>query len=79
MGVFGVGAALPVLALAYASRTAMSKMRGSMMRAGQAGKMLLGVALVAVAAVMLLGLDKPAEAWLVDRSPAWLTELTTRV
>ena len=78
MGVFGVGAALPVLALAYASRSAMSKMRGSMMRAGQAGKTLLGAALVAVAAVILLGLDKPAEAWLVDRSPAWLTELTTR-
>ncbi len=78
MGVFGIGAALPVLALAYASRSAMSKMRGSMMRAGQAGKTLLGVALVIVAAVILLGLDKLAEAWLVDRSPAWLTELTTR-
>jgi cytochrome c-type biogenesis protein len=78
MGVFGIGAALPILALAYASRSAMAKMRGSMMRAGQAGKMALGAALVAVAAVILLGLDKPVEAWLVERSPAWLTELTTR-
>lgn len=78
MGVFGIGAALPVVALAYASRSAMSKMRGSMMRAGETGKMLLGAALLAVAAVILLGLDKPAEAWLVERSPAWLTELTTR-
>lgn len=78
MGVFGLGAALPVVALAYASRSAMLKMRGSMMRAGQAGKTLLGAALVAVAAVILLGLDKPAETWLVERSPAWLTELTTR-
>lgn len=78
MGIFGVGAALPVLVLAYVSRSAVSKMRGSMMRAGQTGKMLLGAALVAVAAMILLGLDKPAEAWLVERSPAWLTELTTR-
>jgi cytochrome c-type biogenesis protein len=78
MGVFGIGAALPVVALAYASRSAMSKMRGSLMRAGQAGKMLMGGALMAVAAIILLGLDKPAEAWLVERSPAWLTELTTR-
>lgn len=78
MGVFGLGAALPVLALAYASRSAMSRMRGSLMRAGQAGKMVLGGAMVAVAAMILLGLDKPAEAWLVDRSPAWLTQLTTR-
>ena len=53
-------------------------MRGSMMRAGQAGKTLLGAALVVVAAVILFGLDKPVETWLVDRSPAWLTELTTR-
>ena len=78
MGVFGIGAALPIVALAYASRSAMSKMRNTMLRAGQTGKMLLGVALVAVAAVILLGLDKPAEAWLVERSPTWLTELTTR-
>lgn len=78
MGVFGLGAALPVLALAYASRSAMSRMRGSLVRAGQAGKMVLGGAMVAVSAMILLGLDKPAEAWLVDRSPAWLTQLTTR-
>ena len=78
MGVFGVGAALPVLALAYASRSAMGRMRGAMLRAGQAGKTLLGAALVAVAAFILLNLDKPAEAWMVDHSPAWLTELTTR-
>lgn len=78
MGVFGIGAALPVLGLAYASRSAMSRMRGPMLRAGQAGKTLLGATLVAVAAVILLGLDKPVEAWLVDQSPAWLTELTTR-
>ena len=78
MAVFGIGAALPILVLAYASRAAMSKMRGSMMRAGQAGKTVLGVAMVAVALVILTGLDKPAEAWLVERSPAWLTELSTR-
>ena len=78
MGVFGIGAALPLLALAYASRSAMAKLRGSMLRAGQAGKTILGASMVLVAAVILLGLDKPAETWLVERSPAWLTELTTR-
>ena len=78
MGVFGLGAALPVLALPYASRSALSRMRSSLMRAGQAGKMALGGAMVAVAAMILLGMDKPVESWLVDRSPAWLTQLTTR-
>lgn len=40
--------------------------------------MVLGGAMVAVAAMILLGLDKPAEAWLVERPPGWLTRLTTR-
>ena len=78
MAVFGVGAALPVLALAYASRAGFARSRGALLKAGQAGKAILGAALVAVAAMILLGLDKRAEAWLVEQSPAWLTELTTR-
>ena len=78
MAVFGIGAALPILLLAYASRSVMGKMRGAMLQAGLAGKALLGASMVLVAAVILLGLDKPVETWLVDHSPAWLTELTTR-
>jgi cytochrome c biogenesis protein CcdA len=78
MAVFGVGAALPVVALAYASRAGLAQSRGALLKAGQAGKALLGAALLAVAAMILLGLDKRGEAWLVDASPAWLTELTTR-
>ena len=73
-----LGAALPVLVLAYASRSVMGRARGAMLRAGQAGKTILGASLVVVAAVILSGLDKPAETWLVEHSPAWLTELTTR-
>jgi cytochrome c biogenesis protein CcdA len=78
MAVFGIGAALPVLALAYVSRAGLARSRGALLKAGQAGKALLGAALLVVAAMILLGLDKRAEAWLVDRSPDWLTELTTR-
>jgi cytochrome c biogenesis protein CcdA len=78
MGVFGVGAALPVLGLSYGSRAALARSRGTLLKAGQAGKGVLGATLLVVAAMILLGLDKRAEAWLVDKSPAWLTELTTR-
>ncbi|AJG24684.1 cytochrome c biogenesis CcdA family protein [Cupriavidus basilensis] len=78
MGVFGIGAALPVVALAYVSRGAMVKMRGNLMRAGKTGKIAMGVIMVAVAGLMLSGTDKAMEAWLVDHSPAWLTALTTR-
>jgi cytochrome c biogenesis protein CcdA len=78
MGVFGLGAALPILAIAYASRAGFARSRGALMKAGQAGKAILGAALLTVSALILLGVDKKVEAWLVEKSPAWLTELTTR-
>lgn len=78
MGIFGVGAALPVVALAYVGRSAMMKMRGTLMQAGKTGKMILGIVMIALAAMILSGADKPIEAWLVNASPAWLTKLTTR-
>ncbi len=78
MGVFGVGAALPVVALAYVSRGAMVKMRGKLVQAGKTGKTVLGAIMLAIAIVILSGADKPVETWLVDHSPSWLTQLTTR-
>lgn len=77
MGVFGVGAAMPIIGLAYLSRAAMMKVRGKLMQAGKAGKTVLGIIMVSIAVLILTGADKPLEAWLVDMSPAWLTALTT--
>lgn len=78
MGIFGIGAALPVIILAYLSRTVMMKVRGSLMQAGKTGKLILGFIMLAIAAMILSGADKPLEAWLVQISPEWLTALTTR-
>ena len=39
---------------------------------------MLGVLLVSVGVLIFTGLDKRLETVLVDASPAWLTELTTR-
>ena len=78
MGVFGVGAALPVVALAYVSRSAMQRVRGTLLRAGQVGKTLMGGLMVLVAVAILSGADKSAEVWVLDHSPAWLSALTTR-
>lgn len=78
MGIFGLGAALPVVALAYVSRSAMMKIRGRLMQAGKAGKTILGTIMIALAVMIFSGADKPLETWLVDQSPAWLTKLTTR-
>jgi cytochrome c biogenesis protein CcdA len=78
MGIFGIGAALPIVALAYVSRSAMMKMRGKLMQAGKTGKIVLGAVMIALSALILSGTDKSVESWLVDHSPTWLTSLTTR-
>jgi len=78
MGIFGIGAALPIVALTYVSRSAMLKMRGKLMQAGKTGKVILGAVLIALSALILSGTDKAMESWLVDHSPSWLTSLTTR-
>ena len=46
--------------------------------AAMAGKLALGGVLVALALMILSGADKALEAKLVEHSPAWLTNLTTR-
>jgi cytochrome c-type biogenesis protein len=78
MLVFGVGAALPLMLIGLLSREAMMRWRGRMMKAGKGGKMLLGALLVTVGVIVATGLDRRLETILVDVSPSWLTELTTR-
>ena len=78
MGIFGLGAALPVVALAYASRAAMQKVRGPLLQAGKVGKKLLGTVMLVLAALIVSGAYRQVETWLVERSPDWLTNLSTR-
>ncbi len=75
---FGVGAALPLLLLGLLSREAMLRLRGRMMNAGKAMKPALGLLLIAIGFLVASGLDKTLEAKLLEWSPAWLTDLTTR-
>jgi cytochrome c-type biogenesis protein len=78
MLMFGIGAALPLLILGILSREAMLKMRGKMMSAGSGAKTAMGVVLLVIGFLVLSGLDKTAEAALVNAMPDWLTTLTTR-
>ena len=48
------------------------------METGSVGKTLLGLLLVAVGVLVATNLDKRLETILVDASPQWLTELTTK-
>jgi len=78
MGLFGIGASLPLLAVGWLGRRALGAGRGAMLRAGQFGKMALGGVFVVIAVALLTGYDQHLEAWLVEHSPDWLTALTTR-
>lgn len=78
MAMFGLGAALPLLLLGTLSREAMLRWRDRLLTAGHGGKAVLGLLLAAVGVLILSGLDKRVETLLVDASPAWLTQLTTR-
>jgi cytochrome c biogenesis protein CcdA len=74
---FGIGAALPLLFLGLASREALLAWRGRIRSAGTLARQLLGASLVAVALLILSGLDTRLEAFLVDASPDWITDATT--
>ena len=75
---FGFGTALPLLLIAALSRQVVARWRSRLLTAGQAGKVLMGMGAVMIAALILTGADRSVEARLVDASPAWLTDLTTR-
>ncbi|MEI7712460.1 MAG: cytochrome c biogenesis CcdA family protein [Rhodospirillales bacterium] len=78
MGAFGLGAAIPPIAIGSMSRELLKRWRGQMMGAGKAGKRLFGAGAVIVSVLILTGSDRKLEAFLVGVSPAWLTDLTTR-
>lgn len=78
MLVFGIGAGLPLALLGTLSREALMKWRNKMLEAGSKGKMIFGAVLLVAGTLVLSGLDKTVESYLVDASPEWLTTLTTR-
>lgn len=78
MGAFGVGAALPLLALGALSREVFVRWRGQLAGAARVGKYALGGSVLAVSLLILTGADRVVETMLVDASPAWLTGITTR-
>jgi cytochrome c-type biogenesis protein len=78
MGVFGLGAATPLLLLGFLSRKAFARWRDPLLSAGKRLKQAMGLVFLAIGLAIVSGVDKTLEAGLVAASPAWLTELTTR-
>jgi len=79
MLMFGLGAVIPVLVVAYGSRRAILGRSQGLARLAAGGKPAMGALLVLVGALAFTGADKAIETWLVDHMPAWLIALTTAV
>ncbi|MES2071770.1 MAG: cytochrome c biogenesis protein CcdA [Pseudomonadota bacterium] len=77
MMVFGIGAGIPLIVLGSLSRYSMLRLRDTLLNAGRLGKQVLAGVMLAVAVLVLSGLDKRLEATLLDASPMWLVKLTT--
>ena len=78
MSVFGLGAALPLIVLSQIAQSRFNKARQSLFSTSRIGKKIMGTILLLVGILIVSGLDKRVEAYLVDISPDWLTKLTTQ-
>ncbi len=79
MAVFGIGAALPLVILGVLSRQALGRVRGRLLAAGKTGKRVLGGVMLLLGLLIISGLDKRFEAWVLGVAPEWLVRLTTSI
>ena len=77
LGLFGIGAGIPLVAVAYASRSGFSRARGWVLERIDAIKKAFGVVILATGVAILTGGDKWVEARVVDLLPdAWISATT---
>ncbi|MES3151711.1 cytochrome c biogenesis CcdA family protein [Sphingomonas faeni] len=79
MAAFGLGIAVTLLAIGFATRGFLSRWRGRMMTAGSRGKLIFGGLMIAVALMILTGIDHKVEGVLISISPDWLVSASTSV
>lgn len=78
LGLFGIGAAVPLVAAAYASRAGFSRVRGWVVGHSGRLKQVFGFALLALGLAIITGYDKQIEARVNDWLPTSWLFLTTR-
>ncbi len=78
MLIFGIGAAAPLVLLGSLSRASITKVRGRLLSAGKYGKQLFGFVMLVLGILIATGVDKSVEAWILNRTPDWLTAVTTK-
>ena len=76
--VFGLGAASILLLLAFGSRAAIAQRREWLAKIAPVAKQIAGTLFLALGISILTGFDKILETRLLDMTPDWLVNLTTR-
>jgi len=76
--VFALGAALPLLALSLAARSAMPTLRRRLAKTGGWGRPIAGAVLARIGIAMLTGLDRQAKAAMTAALPKGWVALITR-
>lgn len=78
LGLFGVGAAIPLVVVAYASRSGFNRMQGWVMARIEIIKKAFGVLLLLLGVAILTGGDKWLESQMVPLLPDWWINLTVK-
>ena len=78
MVVFGLGAVVPLVSVGLLSRQALMRWRDRLIAGSKSAKIGLGLLLVLSGGLIVSGFDRHVETLLVEISPPWLTDLTTR-
>ncbi|MFQ6370574.1 cytochrome c biogenesis CcdA family protein [Shewanella sp. YIC-542] len=68
---FGIGTAIPLVALGYFSGHQLTKLKTS----GKFGKYFLGITLILLALVIITGVDRVLETWALNILPDWVTSI----
>ncbi len=79
LGFFGIGAAVPLVGVAYLSKAKFLSFRDWMLKHSGNIKKAVGFLMLALGLAILTGYDKKLEGLLVNLMPDWLIALTTRI
>jgi hypothetical protein len=77
LALFGIGASIPLLAVAYGAKNLLTSNRIKLLKGGKAGKLILGGVMILLGVLTATGFDKTVEATLLSSLPEWWINLGT--
>jgi cytochrome c-type biogenesis protein len=78
MGAFGVGSAIPLMAIAHSARR-VGAARAAILRGASRARLIFGLSLIAIGLFVITGADRWIEARVLDALPVWWINLLASV